>query len=186
MIKKFIVTLILIIGIAALCNNVSWFMKYLYPLNYEGSIVKYAREYNVDPYLVASVIKVESNFSPEVVSSKGAVGLMQLMPTTAQWVAEKIAMEGVTPEHLKNPDLNIRIGTWYLSSLMKEFHGDLTLVLAAYNGGRGNVAQWLKSGELDGTREEQIPFPETRNFVTKVKKSYKWYRKLYKVKLVSE
>lgn len=186
MIKKSIVTLILIIGIAALCNNISWFMKYLYPLNYEESIVKYAREYNVDPYLVASVIKVESNFSPEVVSPKGAVGLMQLMPTTAQWVAEKIAMEGFTPEHLKNPDLNIRIGTWYLSSLMEEFHGDLTLVLAAYNGGRGNVAQWLKNGELDGTREEQIPFPETRNFVTKVKKSYEWYRKLYKVKLVSE
>jgi len=156
-------------------------MRYIYPLKYEQSIIKYSAEYGVDPYLVASVIKVESNFSPKVVSKRGAMGLMQLMPKTALWAAEQMGIENFQVENLQNPDLNIRIGTWYLSSLLDEFNNNITLALAAYNGGRGNVANWLAQGRMQQQKEEEIPFPETRNFVLRVKKSYKWYKRLYKL-----
>lgn len=78
--KKLVAVLVIILGFAALYNNIGWFMRYIYPLKYEQSIVSHAKEYDVDPYLVASVIKVESNFSPKVVSKQGAIGLMQIMP----------------------------------------------------------------------------------------------------------
>jgi soluble lytic murein transglycosylase len=179
--KRIAATAVIILGLFALYNNFSWFMRYIYPLRYEDSIVRYSDEHGVDPYLVTSVIKVESNFSPKVVSKQGAVGLMQLMPKTALWAAEKMGIKNIKVEDLQNPDLNIRIGTWYLSSLLDEFNNDVTLALAAYNGGRGNVAEWIEKGRLEQKKEEGIPFPETRNFVARVKKSYKWYKRLYKL-----
>jgi len=179
--KKVTVILIIVAGLLALCSNILWFMKYLYPLKYEEFIMKYSMEHELDPCLVAAVIRVESNFSPKVVSSQGAIGLMQLMPTTAAWAAEKQCIENFKVEDLENPEINIKIGTWYLASLMREFGENETLILAAYNGGRGNVAQWLKTGEWDRDQEDQIPFPETRNFVARVKKTYKWYKILYKL-----
>nr|WP_281273666.1 lytic transglycosylase domain-containing protein [Biomaibacter acetigenes] len=94
MAKKIAAVLIVIIGLLALYNNISWFIRYLYPLKYQDYIVKYSQEYQMDPYMVAAVIKVESGFSPNVVSSKGAVGLMQIMPETATWAAEKNGHEG--------------------------------------------------------------------------------------------
>lgn len=181
MIKKYATVLLMIVALAALYNNVSWFMRYLYPLKYEKSIVTYSNEYNVDPYLIAAVIRIESGFSPRAVSSKGAVGLMQIMPTTAKWAAEKMDIPNFTVDSLINPDVNIRIGTWYLSHLLNEFDGDATLALAAYNGGRSNVLEWIKSGQIQGNMVENIPFQETRGFVAKVKKAYKWYKRLYKL-----
>jgi len=178
--KRVVATVVIILGFAALYNNIEWFMRYMYPLKYEKSIISYSREFGVDPYLVAAVIKVESSFSPEVVSSRGAVGLMQIMPKTAIWAAEEMGIEDFQVENLKNPDLNIKIGTWYLSSLLSEFNDNITLALAAYNGGRGNVATWLAEGKML-ENEEDIPFPETKNFVIRVKKSYKWYKRLYQM-----
>lgn len=179
--KKIVAVLLIILGLFALHNNLSWFMRYIYPLKYEESIVKYSKEYGVDPYLIASVIRVESNFSPKVISEQGAIGLMQLMPKTAVWAAEKMEIGSIREEDIQDPNLNIRIGTWYLSSLLDEFNNDITLALAAYNGGRGNVAKWIAKGRLEQKTEEEIPFPETRNFVARVKKSYKWYKRLYKL-----
>jgi soluble lytic murein transglycosylase len=179
--KKIVVVAVIILGLVALYNNLFWFMRYIYPLKYQESIVRYSAEHGVDPYLVMSVIKVESNFSPKVVSKQGAIGLMQLMPKTALWAAEKMGVKTIEVEDLENPDLNIRIGTWYLSSLLDEFNNNITLALAAYNGGRGNVAKWIEKGRLEQQKEEEIPFPETRNFVARVKKSYKWYKRLYKL-----
>jgi soluble lytic murein transglycosylase len=181
--NKMVVIFVIIIGVLALYNNLSWFMKYIYPLKYEQTIIRYSNEYGVDPFLVASVIKVESNFSPDVISGQGAIGLMQLMPKTAFWAAEEIGMQEIQIEDLRNPDINIKIGTWYLSSLLEEFNEDITLSLAAYNGGRGNVSKWIESGMLDKNKEEEIPFLETRNFVARVRKSYIWYKRLYKDKL---
>lgn len=182
MIKKLtaiIIVLVIVIGLFALHNNILWFMKYIYPLKYRDVITRYSVEYEVDPYLTAAVIKVESGFSPKAISSKGAVGLMQLMPETAKWSADKMGIRDFETEQLKDPELNIKIGTWYLKTLQNEFGDDMTLVLAAYNGGRGNVAKWLKNDKLVDAREDGIPFDETREFVIKVKKAYMWYRKLY-------
>lgn len=181
MIKKVAAVLILMVGIIALYSNILWFMKYLYPLRYQQQIVKYSQEYGVDPYLVAAVIRVESGFSPNVVSKKGATGLMQIMPETAAWAAEQMDMKKFDTGQLSVPETNIKIGTWYLSKLLEEFNGDTTLSLAAYNGGRGNVREWIESGVIKESVEDTIPFAETKDFVLKVKKAYNWYKKLYKL-----
>ncbi|MCG0276499.1 MAG: lytic transglycosylase domain-containing protein [Thermosediminibacteraceae bacterium] len=181
-IRNVAVFVLILLGLLALYNNVNWFLRYLYPLRYEDYIIKYAAEYNVDPYLVAAVIKVESNFSPKAVSPKGAVGLMQIMPETAKWAAEQMGIQNFSSEEIFNPEMNIRIGTWYLAGLLKEFDGDTTIALAAYNGGRGNVREWIKRGVFDKSNDlDSIPFSETRTFVYKVKKAYTWYRRLYKL-----
>ncbi|HHY03868.1 MAG TPA: lytic transglycosylase domain-containing protein [Thermoanaerobacterales bacterium] len=177
--RKVATVIILGLAIFALLNNVNWFMRYIYPIKYEDLIIKYSQEYDIDPYLLASVIKVESGFSPEVISKKGATGLMQLMPETAKWAAQKMGIEDFTIDQLKKPEVNIKIGTWYLAKLFEEFNGDTTLALAAYNGGRGNVKEWLQNGDLKENQEQNIPFSETKNFVIKVKKAYKWYKRLY-------
>ncbi|MGB9975738.1 lytic transglycosylase domain-containing protein [Thermovenabulum sp.] len=176
-------TLLVISLIAALFFNLNWFLKTIYPLKYEDYIVKYSKEYGLDPYLIASVIKIESNFNPSSISNKGAVGLMQIMPSTAVWAAEKMGIKEEKID-LMDPKTNIMIGTWYLSDLLREFQGDITLALAAYNGGRGNVREWVDRGLFDvkNKKEEEIPFEETKFFVMKVKKAYYWYKKLYRLK----
>lgn len=156
-------------------------MKYLYPIKYEKSIQNYSKEFHVDPYLVAAVIRVESRFVFDVVSQKGARGLMQLMPDTAQWVSKNLNLEDFEDSQLDIPDLNIKMGTWYLANLLKEFDGDIILALAAYNGGRGNVRKWMDDGCFNEGREDKIPFNETKIFVKKVKKAYNWYKRLYKL-----
>lgn len=177
--KNIAIVLLILFGLFSLYGNVMWFLKYLYPLKYRECIIKYADEYGVDPYLVAAVIKVESNFSPEAVSPKGAMGLMQIMPDTARWAAEQMGIENLKEEKLFDPDINIRIGVWYLAGLIKEFE-DIDLALAAYNGGRGNVREWIKSGIYDKDKNPDcIPFGETKRFVQKVKKAYSWYKRLY-------
>ena len=103
--KRIAVILLIIIGFFALYNNISWFMRYIYPLKYEESIIRYSTECGVDPHLVAAVIKVESNFSPKVVSKQGAIGLMQLMPQTALWAAEKMGLKILKLRISKTPTL---------------------------------------------------------------------------------
>lgn len=170
----------IIIGIFALYNNITWLMKYLYPLKYTDEIKKYSTEFDVDLYLVAAIIKVESGFSPDVVSKKGARGLMQLMPDTAIWIAEILEIEDFDVKKLDTPELNIKMGTWYFASLLKEFDNNTTLALAAYNGGRGNVAKWIENGYFKDSSNDKIPFEETKGFIRKVNKAYKWYKKLYR------
>lgn len=179
--KRLAAALLIAAGLAAMYNNISWFMRYLYPLKYKEQIITYCEKYEVDPYMVAAVIKVESGFSPGVVSHKGAVGLMQIMPSTAKWAAEAIGIADYSIDDLEKVDMNIRIGTWYFSMLLKEFDGDATLALAAYNGGIGNVSRWIKSGKIEGTNIGEIPFIETREFVSRVHKAHKWYKQLYKL-----
>jgi len=152
----------------------------LYPVPYRDLIWRYATQNKLDPYLVAAVIKVESNFRPDAVSSKGAVGLMQLMPDTARWAAGRMGVPAPTAGELSDPETNIRIGTWYLAELQDEF-GNWVLSLAAYNAGRGVVRGWVDDGVLAGQNPvaEQIPFSETKNFVRRVLQAQKRYRQLY-------
>lgn len=169
--------LLLVLFLAA---NAGRLARAFYPFHYREIIFHYAREYNIDPYLVAAIIKTESNFNPQAVSPKGALGLMQVMPKTGKWVAEVTGQASFYPEQLFDPETNVRIGSWYLADLSREFQDDLILVLAAYNGGRSNVKKWLaeegwtRSGKID-----QVPFPETRQFIRKVIWNYKLYKRLY-------
>lgn len=155
--------------------------KIYYPYPYRPIIEKYASQYGVDPLLVVAVIRAESKFLPQSQSHKGAQGLMQLMPETAQWIAESIGDKNFTQSDLKEPEKNIQYGTWYLASLQKEFK-NVTLVLAAYNGGRGHVKEWIRTEQLDLTnlRQEDIPFRETREYVGRVLQYYTKYITLYR------
>ena len=175
----FIISLLAIIGLGFLTTR--------YPISYRGQIVKYSKEYNIDPYLVASIINVESKYDKYAISSKEARGLMQIGPQTGQWASEEIGIEGYNEDLLFDPDTNIKIGTWYIDRLFKEFDGKLDLVLAAYNAGSGNVSKWLLDEDIckDGVNLNKIPFKETEDYLVRVKDSYKVYSKVYKKHLLN-
>ncbi|REJ38343.1 MAG: lytic transglycosylase [Bacillota bacterium] len=161
-------------------------LRWAYPLDYRDVIVANARRHGLDPALVASVIRVESGFNPEAVSPRGALGLMQVMPATGQWVAGQMGMEGFMPDHLHDPETNIAMGTWYLADLMRTFDGDLVLALAAYNAGRGNVSRWISERPGAAARDRSldsrlagIPSPATPRFVRRVLDGQRVYDLLY-------
>lgn len=151
-----------------------------YPIKYERIINQQASEYDIDPFLILSVIKAESNFNEQVVSSQNAIGLMQLKLDTAKWCAEKMGYDKeITKTALFDPETNITIGIWYLNYL-EEYYNDMQLALVAYNAGIGNVDKWLKNEKLsDGTRLLEIPFSETKGYVNKINTYYEWYKSLY-------
>lgn len=175
------VVLLLAIAILGAVLATRWLAMQFYPLHHREPLVRYATEYNLDPYFVAAVIKVESRWRPAVVSPKGAVGLMQIMPETGVWAAEQIGIPPVDAAALTHPETNIRIGTWYLRYLLDAFDGNRAMALAAYNGGDHNVRRWLGEKRWTGLELDldQIPFPETRQFVAKVLRDYRWYQRIY-------
>jgi soluble lytic murein transglycosylase len=158
--------------------------RLFYPFHYREQIIASADMYRVDPLLVAAVIHTESGFRQNAVSARGARGLMQVMPSTAEWVAERIGFPSFSEEMLFEPHYNIQIGTWYLADLIKQFDGSTVIALAAYNGGRGEVDRWLHQGIWDGGEANlgQIPFTETRGFVMRVLKTYRRYNQLYSLR----
>lgn len=177
----YLVIVILLTASVIVFINSKWFLRFSYPLHFEEIIFKYSEIYDLDPYLVAAIIKVESKFLPGAISAKGARGLMQIMPETGRWAAEQMGLEEFSPGDLFDPETNIKIGTWYLNQLRREFNNDIDLVLAAYNGGRGNVRKWMQKKQLDfGAKNiENIPFEETKQFVIRVKKTYRNYKRIY-------
>ena len=156
-------------------------IKYMYPLKYEEYVNKYSQEFRVDKYLIYSIIKAESGFDKDAVSKRYAKGLMQIADMTGEWGASTLDIDIKSDRYLYEPKTNIRIGSWYISTLMKEFNDDIDLVLAAYNGGSGNVNEWLKDKKYsyDGTKLDKIPFRETEKFIKKVKKFYCTYKYIY-------
>src|SRR5690606_3685056 len=180
--RRKLLMLVIICFIAILFIQSSWLSKWMYPVKYEGIIVEMSDKYEVDPHLIAAIIRVESNFQTGRESHKGAVGLMQLMPTTAEWIIELTDMDKFTVQELKfNPESNIELGVWYIKHLLDRFDGDLIKSVAAYNAGPGNVIRWLEEGTWDGSYEsaDQIPFGETRKYVQKVIYYYNKYKELY-------
>lgn len=176
----FVFAMLAIVGLGVYYSD--WFQKkVVYPFSYQTLVFQYGRENEVDPFLVAAVIRTESKFIPSARSPKGALGLMQMMPETGQWVAGQLNVTGFRPNMLIDPETSIRFGTWYLASLKKEFKGNEVLMLAAYNGGRGNVKQWMRQmGWQEDFRDiSQIPFSETREYVTRVLHAKERYRDLY-------
>lgn len=162
-----------------------YFSRLLYPLEYKELIVEHSRRHNLEPQLVAAVIRVESNYHAAAESPKGARGLMQIMPQTGAWAAEQVGVLDFTPEQLFEPPVNIYLGTWYLQDLYHNFNENTYAALAAYNGGRGHVRRWLDEGIWDGSRENigDIPFAETRTFILRVERAYRRYHQLYKDEL---
>ncbi|MFQ5737216.1 MAG: transglycosylase SLT domain-containing protein [Thermodesulfobacteriota bacterium] len=128
---------------------------------------------SVDPYLVAAVMREESSFNPNAVSTTGALGLMQIMPSTGRYIAGKLGRTLDDERELLDPDVNIRLGSWYLAHLARRFDGDLVLTIASYNAGPSAVKRWTVElpAELDEFIES-IPYPETRRYAKKVLKSY--------------
>ncbi len=153
---------------------------YKYPLRYEALIAKYAEEFSLDPYLVATVIWAESHYNETIVSSSGAVGLMQIMPETGEWIAEKLGVQDFKSDMLFSADTNIRFGCWYLSYLESKFDGDMIKILAGYNAGPNKVQQWQEEwGEEYSPLWEDIPYEETKNYVKKIQNTQKIYQLLY-------
>ena len=152
-----------------------------YPIKYQNLVEKYSKKYDVDKYLVYAVIKAESKFDQYAVSQAGAYGLMQLQTETASDCAKKLDLKVNLPDDLYVPDINIHIGTYYLSWLLDKYEGDISLAIAAYNGGIGNVDSWLKDERYkDGKGGlSDIPFAETKNYVTGVNSAYQKYKELY-------
>lgn len=177
---KGIVTIIIITIIIIISTNLYFVVNY--PMSYKNSINIYSKQFNVDPYLVAAIINVESSYDKTAISNKEARGLMQISPTTGQWAAEDLSIEDFSLDLLFEPEINIMIGTWYLNMLSDEFDHNIQLILAAYNGGSGNVRKWLENDEYceDGIYLKKIPFKETRDYVEKVLKNYKVYKILYR------
>lgn len=153
--------------------------RIIYPLEHKDSITKAARRYAIDPYLITAIIYEESKFDSASESKVGAIGLMQIMPNTGKWIAEKQGQQFVTDD-LYRPEINIDMGCWYYRFLWTKYK-DERLALAAYNSGYKNVDRWLKEGDHSSVDEviAKIPFKETRVFVQRVQKSKKVYERLY-------
>ncbi len=160
-------------------NNIR---KCIYVRNYSEYVEKYAKEENIDPLLCYAIIKAESNFNPNAVSKSGARGLMQLMDDTAKDVAENAIIEYTNNDSLFEPEKNIQLGIKYYAQLKSIYKSDI-ISLAAYNAGIGNVKKWIDEGIIDLNNEEasidNIPFEETKNYVKKILKDYKYYQELY-------
>lgn len=184
-IKLLGIIIVVIISIAIILKIINFedrVYKYFYPIKYEEYVYKYSEKYEIDPLLIFSIIKAESNFDEKVVSSSGAVGLMQLMESTAEEIAEDLGIEYKKGETLYNPEMNIMLGVKYYSMLTKVYNNDKSLALAAYNAGIGNVDDWIENEVIqdDGSDIENIPFNETNNYVRKTLRNYEIYKELYK------
>ncbi len=151
-----------------------------FPLKHYDIIEEYCEEYNLDTALVCAVIKTESGFMEDAESSKGARGLMQLMPETIDWAVTQIPIENFSYMDIEKPEVNIKIGCWVLNYLNNQLE-DEELAIAAYNAGIGNVKKWLENSDYsnDGESLHSIPYEETEKYVEKVE----LYKNIYKLLL---
>ncbi len=152
-----------------------------WPRAFRDAVASAQHEFNFDPPLVYAVMREESEYRPGVSSPAGALGLMQLIPPTANRVAEKLGVVGFEPRQLFDPATNIRFGTWYLRSLVERFGGSRTLAIASYNAGPEAVMRWI---DFAGTEPpdvfvDSVPYGETRRYLRRVLRSYHLYRLLY-------
>jgi soluble lytic murein transglycosylase len=154
-------------------------LRVIFPMAYWDLIRKYAAQYDLDPYLAAALIAQESTFVADIRSSANAVGLTQLLPSTARQYARTLKVRYASSV-LTNPESNVQIGLFYLSEKIKEF-GQLYLALASYNAGERPVRRWIS--ERPGLSAEEfiddIPYPQTQNYVKKILGTADDYRRLY-------
>lgn len=153
--------------------------RYRYPQSYDEYVTKYAEKCGVPEYVVYAVIKTESDFVSNAVSSAGAVGLMQILPSTFEWLMA-MQKESLQDGMLYDPETNIRYGTYLLAYLYSEFNSWET-AFAAYNAGYGTVVRWLEDPaySADGKHLDSIPYSETDKYVDKVTSAIDVYKRLY-------
>ena len=184
--KRFAVIALIILGSIAIgiLINVGWnhIDRAIYPQNFRETVQTYAEKYEIPEDLLWAVIKVESDFDTRAYSSAGAMGLMQMMPSTFEWLTgEEHLGEHLSVQSLYEPEVSIRYGAYYLRYLYQKFNCNWETALAAYNGGEGNVALWLADPEYSDANGNltYIPFKETRSYVQKVTDAREMYEKLY-------
>ncbi|HTU86727.1 MAG TPA: lytic transglycosylase domain-containing protein [Solirubrobacteraceae bacterium] len=180
------------LGVGAIAIAVALAMPFLrkevneltLPLAYTSVIREQAAAKHIDPALIAGVIYAETKFDPRD-SPVGAMGLMQVMPQTAAFLARRSGATTFTTTDLDEPAVNIAYGSYYLRYLLNEYHGNVTVALAAYNGGESNVDRWLAAARAGGHpfTVGDIPFPETRAYVTKVLNAEQDYKSKYSSQL---
>jgi soluble lytic murein transglycosylase len=152
-----------------------------YPNAYRELIEKHTKEAGVEPDLLQALMREESALDPKALSWAGALGLTQLMPTTAKAVAQQLKLKRFKVESLLEPEMNIRIGAHHLGELVKKFDGNAPFAVGSYNAGAGAVNRWRaerKGMPLDAWVEE-VPIAETRGYIKRVLRSYNTYQLLY-------
>lgn len=166
------------LDVSALPRN---YWETLFPRPYWTDLKRYSTANDLDPYLVASLIRQESEFNPGAISRANALGLMQVMPVTGKKLAKEVKMKGFSPELLLVPNTNIQLGTKYFKDLLDHFNGQPEYALAAYNAGSDRVETWLAEGKFRDPSEfvESIPFTETREYVQAIMRNASVYKKLY-------
>ena len=173
------VLLVLAVAAAALAYvhtaKPAWYARLLYPLKYEHIVTSHARNYRLEPELLAAVIYQESRFDARARSRSGAIGLMQLLPGTAQGIADRTGGSRFHVDDLYDPELNVRYGSWYLRHLLDKYDDEAT-ALAAYNAGQTNVDRWRAEGS-------PVRFAETRHYVRRVQELKGLYRRAYRREL---
>ena len=182
--KTLLYTLLGVVAVLIAAGVLAYYLRVpqrmVYPLKFKDEITASSMQYGLEPCLVAAVINTESGFDPEAVSSAGAVGLMQLLPATAEWAA---GMRGMTYNEalLTEPQYNIDMGCWLLSYLLQRYDNNLRYALIAYNAGNGTLERWLEDESLTNEKGEltEIPYKETRNYVDRIEKRTEQYRKAY-------
>jgi soluble lytic murein transglycosylase len=175
-VRRLAASTLLIVAVAASfvylrSGEPDWFQRVRYPLKYEQIVRGHARNYRLDPALVAAVIYQESKFHSDARSDSGAIGLMQLQPDTAKGIAIRTGGSRFETSDLYNPEINIRYGSWYLRHLLDKYSDEKT-ALAAYNAGQRNVDEWRAEGK-------GIQFSETRHYVDRVEELKDVYRDAY-------
>ncbi len=161
------------------------FWRLAFPLPYRKSLEEYCRAQMLDPYLMAALIRQESEFNPNAISRANARGLAQVMPATGRQLSRKLGIPRFRAAMLFTPDTNLRLGTFYLKQLSDELQGKWEAALASYNAGKSHVNTWLAAANYREPAEfvESIPFNETRAYVQSVLRNAEVYRKLYGQKL---
>src|SRR5215216_1104295 len=175
--RRGIFVLLVVIGILAILPFAlrlpDAVMRTIYPLKYTATIREVSEENDLEPAFVAGVIYTESRFRAHVESHSKAYGLMQLLPQSARFIQRKSGIKG----DYRDPEVNIRLGTWFLGYLDRQYKGDERLILAAYNSGEGSVDAWVSDEGFDIAKD--IPYKETRHYVNNALEAKQTYKELY-------
>ena len=157
------------------------FWKRLFPMPYGKYLRARSKPHKLDPYLIAALIRQESEFNPGAISSAGARGLMQIMPATGKRIAKRLGIRGFRSRHLYRPDTSLRLGTFHFRKVHDQFDYRIAYTLAAYNAGEHRVEEWMTWENFTDLEEfaETIPFTETRGYVQSVFRNAQIYRTLY-------